>query len=142
MRNDNANFKWYRDKVQISNIKRNLITLRKRPKDLSSYFIIQKNPIFLNIKIGSTLVKLQKKMQTSKGQIIVLRRLLQAKCQDPDTAMPDNIDEFKLGFRLLLTDIRSSCFIWVSPVIPDPAQNSAEGSGVLTSGFWVTDTED
>lgn len=81
-------------------------------------------------------------MQTSKGQIIVLRRLLQAKCQDSDTAMPDNIDEFKMGFRLLLTDIRTPCFIWVSPVIPDPAQNSAEGSGVLTSGFWVTDTED
>lgn len=81
-------------------------------------------------------------MQTSKGQIIGLQRLLQAKCQDPDTVRPHNIDELKLGFRLLLTDIRTSCFIWVSPAISDPAQISAEGPGVLVSGFWVTGTED
>lgn len=86
--------------------------------------------------------KIIEKMKTSKGQIIVLQRRSQPKCQDPATVMPDNKDLLKLELRLLLADIRSSHFTWVSPVLLTQVRNPGEGSEVLVSGFWVIDTED
>lgn len=51
--------------------------------------------------------------------------------------MPDNKNKLKLELKLLLADLMSSCFIWVSPELLTQVRNAGEGSKVPGSGFWV-----